>query len=110
MPKIESENKFLTSIKGHNFILICQNLPICNPKTLLPDINSYTKFQENWLKMHPAESENEAVTDGKTDRRTDVPTFIFFLSILHVKKVSNNAKRTQQYSRLLRIKSYFQRL
>ena len=49
-------------------------------------------------------------TDTRTDGRTDVPTFIFFLSILHVKKVSNNAKRTQQYSRLLRIKSYFQRL
>ena len=30
MPKIESENKFLTSIKGYNSVLICQNLPICN--------------------------------------------------------------------------------
>ena len=24
--------------------------------------------------------------DGQTDRQTDIPTFIFFLSILHVKK------------------------
>ena len=44
------------------------------------------------------------------DERTDVPTFIFLLDILHVRKVSNNTKRTQQYPLLLRIKSYFQRL
>ena len=47
MPKIESENKFLTSIKGYNSVLICQNLPICNPKTLLHNIDSHTKFEEN---------------------------------------------------------------
>ena len=47
---------------------------------------------------------------GHTDGRTDVPTFIFFLDILHVKKVSNNTTSTQQYPLLLRIKSYFQRL
>ena len=57
MPKIESENQFLTSIKGRNSVLICQNLPICNPRTLLPHINSHSKFEENWLKMLPAESE-----------------------------------------------------
>ena len=34
MPKIESENQYLTSIKGRNSVLICQNLPICNPRTL----------------------------------------------------------------------------
>ena len=45
-----------------------------------------------------------------THRHTDVPTFIFFLDILHVKKVSNNTTSTQQYPLLLRIKSYFQRL
>ena len=47
MPKIESENKFLTSIKGYNSVLIRQNLPICNPRTLLPNIDSHTKFEEN---------------------------------------------------------------
>ena len=47
-PKIESENKFLTSIKGYNSVLICQNLPICNPRTLLHNIDSHTKFEENW--------------------------------------------------------------
>ena len=76
MPKIESENQFLTSIKGRNSVLICQNLPICNPRTLLPNINSHSKFEENWLKMLPAESENDALTDRRTDdgrtyRRTD---------------------------------------
>ena len=47
MPKIESENQFLTSIKGYNSVLICQNLPICNPRTLLHNIDSHTKFEEN---------------------------------------------------------------
>ena len=47
MPKIESENQFLTSIKGRNSVLICQNLPICKPRTLLPNINSHNKFDEN---------------------------------------------------------------
>ena len=47
MPKIQSENKFLTSIKGRNSVLICQNLPICNPKTLLPNIISHSKFEES---------------------------------------------------------------
>ena len=42
MPKKESENKFLTSIKGYNSVLIYQNLPISNPihsftiSTLIP--------------------------------------------------------------------------
>ena len=47
MQKIEIENKFLTSIKGYNFVLICQNLPICNSRTLLYNIESHTKFEEN---------------------------------------------------------------
>ena len=54
MPKIESENQFLTSIKGCNSVLICQNLPICNLRTLLPNINSHSKFEENWLKNAPS--------------------------------------------------------
>ena len=51
MPTIENENQFLTSIKGQISVLICRSLPICNPTTLLPNINSYTKFEENWLKI-----------------------------------------------------------
>ena len=70
MPKIESENQFLTSIKGRNSVLICLNLPICNPRTLVLNINSHSKFEENWLKMLSAESENDALTDVQTDRRT----------------------------------------
>ena len=71
MPKIESEYQFLKSIKGRNSVLIFQNLPICNPRTLLPNINSHSKFEENWLKMLPADSENDALKDVQTDGRTD---------------------------------------
>ena len=66
MPKIESENQFLTSIKSRNSVPICQNLRIFNPRTLLPNINSHSKFEENWLKMLPAESENDVLTDRNT--------------------------------------------
>ena len=44
----DSENNFITSIKGYNSVHVCQNLPICNPKTLLHNIDSHTKFEENW--------------------------------------------------------------
>ena len=47
MLKIESGTEFLISIKGHNSGLNRRNLPIYNPKPLLPNINSYTKFEEN---------------------------------------------------------------
>ena len=50
MPKIEkktSENKFLMSIKGYNSVLACQNLPICNPRTIIHNIDSHTKFEKN---------------------------------------------------------------
>ena len=63
MPKIESENQLLTSIKGHNYVLFCRNLTICNPRTLLPNINSHTKFEEKCTQQ----SKNEALTDGRTD-------------------------------------------
>ena len=55
MPKIESENQLLTTIKGHNsvLVLICRNLPICNPKILLPNINSSTNFEEKLVKNAP---------------------------------------------------------
>ena len=47
VPKIESENKFLTSIKGYNAGFFFQNLPICSPRTLLHNIDSHTKLEEN---------------------------------------------------------------
>ena len=47
MLKLESENKFLMSIKGYNSVLVYQNLPVCNPRTLLRNIDSHTKFEEN---------------------------------------------------------------
>ena len=47
MPKIESEKQFITSTKGHNSVLICPNLSICNTKTLLFNIDSNTQFEEN---------------------------------------------------------------
>ena len=49
MPKID-----ITSIKGHNSVLICRNLSICNPRILLTNINSHSKFEENWLKNAPS--------------------------------------------------------
>ena len=45
MPKIESE-KPINNV-NHNSVLICRNLSICNIKTLLFTINSYTQFEEN---------------------------------------------------------------
>ena len=78
MPKIESENQFLTSIKGRNSVLICQNLPLCNSRTLLPNINSHSKFEENWFTNAPsrqwkrcADGRTDIQTDGRTDGRTD---------------------------------------
>ena len=67
MRKTESENQFLTSIKGRNSVVIGQKLPICNPRTLLPNIDSHTKFEENWLRNAPSRE----WTDGRTYRRTD---------------------------------------
>ena len=77
MLKIECGNEFLTSIKVHNSGLNCRNLPIYNPKPLLPNINSYTKFEENWSKMLKKESGNEALMDGQKDGQTDTPMQIF---------------------------------
>ena len=34
-------------------------------------INSHSKFEENWLKMLPAESENDALMDVQMGRQTD---------------------------------------
>ena len=69
MAKIESKNEFLTSIKGHNSGLNRQNLPIYNSKPLLPNINSYTKFEENRSK--DAQDRERKRTDNKTDGRSN---------------------------------------
>ena len=45
MLKIEHRNQFSTLIKGNNSVLIWRNLPIYNPKPLLPNINSNTNFE-----------------------------------------------------------------
>ena len=50
----------------------------------MSNINSHSKFEENWLKMLPAESEiddlTDRLTDVQTDEQTDVQTLkrIFF--------------------------------
>ena len=47
MPKIESEKAIYNVNQVHNSVLIYRNLSICNTKTLLFNINSYTQFEEN---------------------------------------------------------------
>ena len=47
MPKIESEKTIYNVNQVHNSVIICRNLSICNTKTLLFNINSYTQFEEN---------------------------------------------------------------
>ena len=47
MPKIESEKTIYNVNQGHNSVLVCRNLSICNTKTLLFNVNSYTQFEEN---------------------------------------------------------------
>ena len=83
MPKKESENQFLRSIKCCNSVLICQNLPICNPRTLLPNINSHSKFEENWLKNAPSREWKDALTDGLRDIWTDTRRQFFKWTVLH---------------------------
>ena len=87
-----------SSIKKECYMYACQSLDNV-------DMYKYAKFYQNI----PRGSRVKSVFANcrRTEGRTDLPTFMFFLSILHVIKVSNNTKSTQQYSRLLRIKSYF---
>ena len=44
------EKHIFTSIKGHNTVVYKWIESICNPKSLLPDINVHTKLEENWSK------------------------------------------------------------
>ena len=59
MSEIESKNKCLRSINCHNSVAIWRNLPIFDPKTHLPNIKSYGKFEKKKLLI---ESENEMLT------------------------------------------------
>ena len=46
-PKIESEKKNLKHRSRAVSLYFCRNLSICDTKTLLFNINSYTQFEEN---------------------------------------------------------------
>ena len=87
-----------------------QELPFLHSARHLMLIDICMKFREDSLRGFQVIERTRFMTDRQTDGRTDVPTFIFFLDILHVRKLSNNTTSTQQYPLLLRIKSYFQRL
>ena len=56
---------FLTPIKGYNSVRICQTLPFCSPRTLLHNIDSHAKFEENRKGMPNIESENQFLTSIK---------------------------------------------
>ena len=73
--KDSERKKFLTSIKGHNTRLNWRNLPIYNPKPLLPKINWNIKFKDNRSEMVKIETETKC---WRTDRRTDTQTQNFW--------------------------------
>ena len=68
------EKQIFTSIKGHNSTVYVQIKPICNPKSLLPDINVHAKVEENRSKLLKLASGNEALTDldGRTFSQMDI--------------------------------------
>ena len=45
--KLSQDRNFNTN-QGPTLCCFGRNLPICNSRPLLPDINSYTKFEYNW--------------------------------------------------------------
>ena len=69
MREIEQGNQFLTHIEGNNSVLIGRNLPIYNPKPLLPNINYYAKFEEN-LSRNAQDRERKRSGDRPTDRHS----------------------------------------
>ena len=66
-------------------MLIRQNLPIYNPKPLLPNINYYAKFEEN-LSRNDQDRERKRSGDGRTDGHS---TQIFEQMVQH----NNNEKK-----------------
>ena len=68
------EKQIFTSMKGHNSVVYYWILPICNPKSFLPDINVHAKFEENWSKTTQVRVRKRSAdrrTDGRTDRLMD---------------------------------------
>ena len=110
LPKIESENQFLTPIKGRNSVLTCHNLPICNPRTLLPNINTHGKFEENWLKSAP-NREWKRCADRYSPIRLSKPILhapVFCLDAtktlcsFRTKRCSNQSRQLQREARKLK--------
>ena len=60
------EKHIFTSIKDQNSVVYKWIQPICNPKSLLPDINSHAKFEENWSKTTQVRVRKWSA-DGRTD-------------------------------------------
>ena len=65
--KLESGNDIFTSIKSHNTVVYKRIQSICNPKSLLPDINVHAKFKENRSKLTRIRVRKRRA-DGRTDR------------------------------------------
>ena len=88
MPKIESGNQFLTSIKGRNSVLICQNLPVCNPRGQdTPSQNTLiASLKKIGTGMPRIESENDALKDGRTDTQTQFFGWRVYHNTLHFLK------------------------
>ena len=72
--KLESGNDIFTSIKGHNSVVYKQIKPICNPKSLLPNIKVRAKFEENRSKTTQVRVRKQRA-DGRTDRHSKFQNF-----------------------------------
>ena len=109
MLKIESRNKYPTSIKGHSSGLNWRNLPIYDPKPILPNINSYTKFEENRSKMLKIESGKEFLTSIKGNNLIDdiypstISNHFFLISTLiqNLKKISQKMWKIESGNKTL---------
>ena len=75
MPQIESDNTFLTSIKGYNSVLICQNVPISNPGTLLTISTHIPSLKKIGKGMPKIEIGNKFLTSIKGRYSTYLPKF-----------------------------------
>ena len=89
MPKIESENKFLTSIKDYNSVLICQIYPSAIPEhsfTISTLISSLKKIGINFKGMPKIESENRFLTSSRT------VTLYLFAKITHLQSQDTHSQ------------------
>ena len=69
MPKIESENQFLTPIKGRKSVLICQIYPSAIPGHSFPISALIASLKKIGLKKLPAVKTMPWRTDGRTLER-----------------------------------------